>query len=513
MYEAYVFDVLQRPTNVEENGATSGLGLLATYTYDTLGRLTGITRGNGANSTLGYDGADRIASLAHSFVNTSANVTWTFTYDAANGVLTRSATNDAYTSHPGALSLSYTANGLNQYSSVSGTTYSYDTRGNLTSDTARTFTYDVDNKLLTGSAPTAATFTYDPLGRMQTDTASGATTTFLYDGDNLSAEYNSSGTVLRRYAPSGLGEDQPLVWYEGSGTTSRQWLHSDNQGSIAAYSNASGDQAAAYGYSPYGEPGAWSGSRYSYTGQLMIPEALLYNYKARAYDPKLGRFLQTDPIGYGDDVNAYAYARDDSTNGADPTGTSCQPTGTCDEIVITAPSGPSNLPGGTPGGGGFSNANNPARANSISAPPSPSAPTNPCTTAQALAASLAHNMDNLATALDLAALADGLGTLGAAAGEAPTLGGDTPVTFVLGGAEIPLGTAAVVVSGTAAALHSFASGNFNALNNFNATTLESQIPKLAAIPVPALRQLAAKISDALSSIQDLKEMSAQDGCH
>ena len=31
-----------------------------------------------------------------------------------------------------------------------------------------------------------------------------------------------------------LGEDQPLVWYEGSGTASRRWLHADNQGSVIA---------------------------------------------------------------------------------------------------------------------------------------------------------------------------------------------------------------------------------------------------------------------------------------
>ncbi|HEY1750652.1 MAG TPA: RHS repeat-associated core domain-containing protein [Caulobacteraceae bacterium] len=181
---------------------------------------------------------------------------------------------------------------------------------------------------------------------MQTDTASSVTTTFLYDGDNLSAEYNSAGAVLRRYVPSGLGEDQPLVWYEGSGTTSRRWLHADNQGSIAAYSDASGDQAAAYGYGPYGEPGAWSGSRYSYTGQLMIPESLLYNYKARAYDPGLGRFLQADPLGLSSGLNPYAYVDNTPLNATDPTGevlvcSGGQPGGT-----VTGPDGVTQI--GTP---------------------------------------------------------------------------------------------------------------------------------------------------------------------
>ncbi len=79
---------------------------------------------------------------------------------------------------------------------------------------------------------------HDPLGRIEDNAPAG----LLHGYDtgsgsgagwpDLVAEYADRGARIARRYVHGPGTDEPLVWYEGSGTSDRRFLHADERGSI-----------------------------------------------------------------------------------------------------------------------------------------------------------------------------------------------------------------------------------------------------------------------------------------
>lgn len=358
LYVQYDWDFLNNLTAIRENGATSGVGVLAAYGYDSLGRRTFAGRGNGVGSSWGYDGASRLISLSHDISGTANDLTLGYAYNPAGQIVTRTLSNPAYAYTPGAGTVSYANSGKNQVTAVGGSGVGYDGRQNITTAPTGTYGYDALNQLTTANS---AGLVYDPTGRLNQVSTGSVATRFLYEGQQVVGEYDASGSMLRRYVP-GFGVDEVATAYEGAGTADRRWLLADERQSVVSITNGSAVGIATNTYDEYGVPGAANAGRFQYTGQVWIPEAQLYHYRARAYAPGLGRFMQPDPAGYAAGPNLYAYVGADPLNLTDPSGLGagdCEYGILCpvdlDEIIVTGSrlgrSSPGSLGGESAGSG------------------------------------------------------------------------------------------------------------------------------------------------------------------
>jgi len=326
----------------------------AAWTVNSVGRRTSLTRPNGVNTSYSYDSLSRLLSVLHqansatldgvSYVYDAAgnrtsktvlpsNLTSAFSYDPTYQLTqvmqgtkkTESYTYDAVgnrTYQPGA---PYTYNSSNEMLTREGVPYTYDADGNLLSKTngsgTTSYAWDFENRLSGVTLPSgnAISFKYDPLGRRIYKNSPAGTTIYVYDGNNIIEEMNGTGSLQERYT-YGPGTDEPLV---GQRQPKIFFYEADGLGSVTSLTDPTGAVAATYSYDSFGFLTSSTGSAtnwFRYTARQFDSDTALYYYRARYYDPTIGRFISEDPIGFRGGKNFYAYVGNGPVNLTDPLG-------------------------------------------------------------------------------------------------------------------------------------------------------------------------------------------------
>jgi RHS repeat-associated protein len=146
------------------------------------------------------------------------------------------------------------------------------------------------------------------------------TVVYLYDGDEeVIGEVDASGNVLGRYTQTQATDE--LLSELRSGTAS--YYLADALDSITSLSNASSALANTYTYNSFGRLTASTGTLtnpFQYTARDSDTETGLYYYRARYYDPAIGRFTSEDPSEFADGLNLYRYVHNNPALYSDPTG-------------------------------------------------------------------------------------------------------------------------------------------------------------------------------------------------
>lgn len=279
---------------------------------DEAGRVTELQLPNGVTAGYRYDQAGRLAGIGYRHRGDDL-ADLTYVYDRT-GRRTGVSGGLAQAALPAPFAGAVFDPG-NRLVELGDTTFAYDGAGNLIDDGTNSYTWDARGRLVAVDGPVSAEFAYDPFGRRVAKTVDGATTRYVWDGDNVAQQIAPDGTVTTLL--TGLGLDQHYAATTGEATAT---YLTDLQGSVLAQAGAGGQISDRRSYTPHGLSSLPPSDLAGYAGRE-LDETGLYYYRARYYHPELGRFVSEDPLGYqAGDANLYAYAFGDPVNYTDPTG-------------------------------------------------------------------------------------------------------------------------------------------------------------------------------------------------
>lgn len=288
------------------------------YVYDAMDRVKNVYRQDGDNDGFGYDYSGQLTSASYSGQGRSVS----YSLDAVGN---RSQVNDNGNVQ------GYSSNQFyrNQYVSAPAGAVSNGAEHEIAGYGGLSYTYIGDRQLasVTGGG-NSYYLSYDALGRCVKRALNGIATYYTYDGVSPIHEWKADGSRAG-WNLYGKGVDEILLRGDYVIVSNGQgyFFQQNRLGSVTHLTGFSGETIERYRYDAFGQPttlnpilGSFN-NRFKFTGREYQPNLGIYEYRARAYHPGIGRFLSEDPIGFaGGDSNLFRYCGGDPANGTDPSG-------------------------------------------------------------------------------------------------------------------------------------------------------------------------------------------------
>lgn len=309
--QQYEYDSFMRLVNITLQDPASNKKFQHMYKYDKVGNVITKTTERGDYS-YEYNGAYELEKIVN------PQNTETHTYDPAGNRLGREKSKQKWK-----------YNQSNQLVSADDSSYEYDKNGNLTTITkpqkSYTYIYNIENRISTvkdNNQNIIASYYYDPFGRRLWKESNGIRTYFMYSEEGLIAELNINGAVKKSYGyePDSIWGSNPIFTHDKNGY---YYYQNDRMGIPQKIFKSDGSVVWQATYDGLGSANIEINAitnNLRYPGQYYDDETgLHYNY-LRYYDPGVGRYISSDPIGIGGGINTYMYAFNNPKFWMDPFG-------------------------------------------------------------------------------------------------------------------------------------------------------------------------------------------------
>ena len=331
--QVYLRDALNRIQNMDVVKGTTTLAHEG-YTYDAMNRITLVSyQSPQPSDSFQYylDGELKTANLG----NLGHNLTYNLD---KKGNRTTVVDNN--------VTSTYVPNTIDQYTTGAGTAVVNGLEHEIQTYGGVTYGYISDERLSSAAAGgTTYSMVYDALGRcMKRSITGGPTTYYLYDGEKPILEYdaNTGASVGTNLYGKGVDEILERVAIGSNGQTYVYFPQQNHEGSVTLLTDPSGIVLERYRYDAFGAPTIYAplwtpvrsatiyDNRFLFTGREYAATYRstytntafkFYEYRARAYNPILGRFMSEDPKLFdAGDYNLFRYCHNDPIDFTDPMG-------------------------------------------------------------------------------------------------------------------------------------------------------------------------------------------------